>query len=211
MVEYLTTGPASLRRSPLQHLAQDFAAASDSGSESISLREVPFLTQIGLRAVPGSTAHTAFAETTGVGLPGRVGQVTGAPQGVSVLWLGPDEFLVVTAADQHELTRSLHQALGESPGQVVDLSASRTVIELAGAKARAALEKGVPADLHPREFPIGTAVTTTLGPVPILLWRTDENVYRVMPRTSFAEYTARWLIDALCEYRRGPGAEIRAD
>lgn len=211
MVEYLSTGPASLRRSPLEHMAQDLAAASTPGPEGITLREIPFLTQIGLRAVPGSAAYAGFAETIGVGLPASVGEVAGSPQDVSVLWLGPDEFLVVTADDQHELTRALNQALGEASGQVVDLSANRTVIELAGANARGALEKGVPADLHDREFPVGAAVTTTLGPVPILLWRTDEEVYRVLPRISFAEYTALWLIDSLREYRGGSGAEDPAD
>ena len=48
------------------------------------------------------------------------------------------------------------------------------------------------------------AITTQLGPVPVLLWQTAEQdggqVYRIMPRASFADYTARWLLDAMTEF-----------
>jgi sarcosine oxidase subunit gamma len=43
-------------------------------------------------------------------------------------------------------------------------------------------------------------VATTLGPVQVLLWQTAEQVYRLLPRASFADYTARWLLDAMTEY-----------
>ena len=46
----------------------------------------------------------------------------------------------------------------------------------------------------------GTAVATTLGPVQVLLWRTAEQEWRILPRASFADYTARWLLDAMREY-----------
>lgn len=201
MVDLFTKGPRSLRRSPLQHLTEELAAAAVSGPRGAVLKEIAFLTQIGLRAEPGSPAYEALAEATGVGLPARVGEVAGSQENVAVLWLAPDEFLVVTAPDQHDLLRALTEALGEHPGQVVDLSANRAVVEISGGSAREALEKGVPADLHPRAFPVGTAVTTALGPVQILLWHTAEDEYRVLPRASFADYTAHWLIDTIREYR----------
>lgn len=158
--------------------------------------------------MPGTAAHRALAETLGVGLPARVGEVAGAADGLAasadglaVLWLGPDEFLVVAPPDRSELVVRLQEALGGEPGQVVDLSANRTVLELGGAAARDVLDKGVPADLHPRTFPAGTAVTTTLGPAAVLLWRAGEDVWRILPRASFAEYAALWLLDAVREHR----------
>jgi sarcosine oxidase subunit gamma len=45
-------------------------------------------------------------------------------------------------------------------------------------------------------------VTTQVGPVPVVLWQTDDvPTYRLLPRSSFADYLARWLIDAMREFR----------
>ncbi|WP_223189280.1 hypothetical protein [Streptomyces sp. TRM68416] len=59
--------------------------------------------------------------------------------------------------------------------------------------------------LHPRAFGPGRAVSTTVGPVPVLLWQVghtgDVPTYRLFPRSSFADYLARRLIDAMTEYR----------
>lgn len=195
-----SAGPAQLRRSPLEHLAP--ALATTEHSLGIALREIPFTIQIGLRAAPGSAAHEALAEATGVGLPMRASEVAGDPGSVAVLWLGPDEFLLIGPEDGQPLLKDLRRGLGDLPGQVVDLSANRTIIAVEGEQARDLLEKGVPVDLHPRSFGPGQAVTTLLGPVPVLLWQTGEQSYRVLPRTSFADYTARWLLDAAREHHR---------
>ena len=195
-----SAGPAQLRRSPLEHLAP--ALATTEHSLGVALREIPFTTQIGLRAAPGSSAHEALAEATGVGLPMRASEVAGDPGSVAVLWLGPDEFLVIGPEDGQPLLEDLSRGLGDLPGQVVDLSANRTIIAVEGEQARDLLEQGVPVDLHPRSFGPGQAVTTLLGPAPVLLWQTAEQSYRVLPRASFADYTARWLLDAAREYHR---------
>ncbi|GAB3189991.1 sarcosine oxidase subunit gamma [Nesterenkonia suensis] len=197
----LTHGPTELRRSPLEHLQPRLEEASASDASTIRLAERPFTTQVGLRAVPGTAAHRALGAALGVGLPERVGEVAGDADDVAVLWLGPDEFLVVAPPDGSELIVRLQDALAEEPGQVVDLSANRTVVEIAGTAARDVLEKGSPVDLHPRMFPTGAAVTTTLGPTAVLLWRTGEETWWILPRASFAEYTAWWLLDATREHR----------
>lgn len=189
-----------LRISPLQHLHHRLAEAGSDGPRGVRLRELAFSTQIGLRAEPGSAAHQRLAEVLG-GLPGAVGETTGSPQQTATLWLAPDEFLTIAAPDSEHLLDQLKEALGDDPGQVVDLSANRTTVELIGGAARETLEKGVPADLHLRSFGIGQAVTTTLGPVPVLLWRTGENSFRVLLRSSYAEYLAHWLLDAVREFQ----------
>lgn len=211
------TDTTTLRRSPLAHLAQQMQERTVRGERGVALREVPFLTMVGLRVVPGTAAAESVAAAAGVPLPGGHGQVAGTPDGTAVLWLGPDEFLLVgpegagpaevgpagsglPGHDGAGTAAGLARALGTEPGQAVDLSANRTTLELSGPSARAVLEKGCPIDLHPRAFGPGTAVATTLGPVQVLLWQTAEQVYRVLPRASFADYTARWLLDAMAEY-----------
>jgi sarcosine oxidase subunit gamma len=203
MAEQLLTEPTDLpvklRRSPLAGLTDALAAADVTGARGVSLREVPFLTMLGLRAAPGSESARALGEVLGAPLPDKVG-ATASSGAHTVLWLGPDEWLVVSTEPARPLVAALSAALGHARGDVVDVSANRTTLELSGPSAREVLEKGCPADLHPSVFGVGAAVTTTLGPVPLLLWRTGEDTWRLLPRSSFADYTARWLVDAMAEF-----------
>lgn len=191
----------TLRRSPASPLKAAFESGSVAGT--VELREVPFLTMAGLRVDPGSDAGERLGTLTG-GLPSASGEVRGSG-GTSVLWLGPAEFLLVAPAESHEslggeLPRVLVEALGDGAGQVVDLSANRTTLELSGPQARTVLEKGCSLDLHPRVFKTGTALSTEIGGIPAVLWKTSEQEYRIFPRASFAEFLGRWLLDAMREY-----------
>lgn len=189
---------STLRRSPLHHLTDRLREAAVPGERGVEVREVPFLAMVALRAHPGSPAAARLGERLGAPLP-SCGAVAGSGPHAA-LWLGPDEWLVVSTAEPGPLTAQLAAALGDDAGSVVDVSANRTTLELAGPAARETLEKGCPVDLHPRAFGPGNAVTTTLGPVPLLLWQTGASSYRLLPRSSFADYVARWLLDAVTEY-----------
>ncbi|MFN3925089.1 MAG: sarcosine oxidase subunit gamma, partial [Pseudarthrobacter sp.] len=123
----------SLRVSPAAQLRADFETGSVRGVVEIS--EVAFLTMVGLRVNRDSDAGQRVAAVTG-GLPATCGSVTGTGDS-SVLWLGPEEFLVVAPREAHEslgggLIQALREALGDGAGQVVDLSANRTTFELTG-------------------------------------------------------------------------------
>lgn len=202
MAENLMT--RTLRTSPADHLAQSMAAAEVTGARAVSLRELPFAVQIGLRAAPGSDSARALEAVLGVQLPARHGEVTGDGAGQHVLWLSPDEFLAVDVSREQATGDAdpFETALEGLPGQALDLSANRTILVLAGPSAREVLEKGCPADLHPRSFPVGHAIVTSVGPVPVLLHRSGEQDYRVYPRASFAEFLVRWLVDSMEEFRQ---------
>jgi sarcosine oxidase subunit gamma len=196
-----TESLADVRRvSPAAHLAEQFAAAEVTGARAVRLREVAFLTMVGVRSVPGSAAAARIHTRLGAPLPSTCGSVT-TGDGVSVLWLSPDEFLVISDEQPAELTPRLVEALGDEPGSATDLSANRTTFELAGSAARAVLEKGCPLDLHPRTFEVGTAYVTLIGSVPVVLWKVADELYRILPRSSFADFLGRWLLDAMAEFR----------
>lgn len=205
----LATAPSGVLRpvSPAAHLGERFAAAEVRGVRGVRIREVPFRTMVGLRAAPGSAAADRLAAHLGVRLPASCGAVT-TGDGFSVLWLSPDEYLVVSgpstppsAEAPRQLTRGLAEALGGQPGSAIDLSANRTTFELSGPMARDVLEKGCPLDLHPRAFESGTAYVTTIGSVPVIVWKLEQERYWVLPRASFADFLGRWLLDAMAEYR----------
>jgi sarcosine oxidase subunit gamma len=187
--------------SPAAHLAEQFAAAEVSGPRAVRIREVPFLTMLGVRALPGSAAAGRIETRLGASLPSACGAVT-TGDGLSVLWLSPDEFLVMSDEQQPApLTAALVEALQGEPGSATDLSANRTTFELGGPTAREVLEKGCPLDLHPRAFEVGTAYVTLVGSVPVILWKVEEETYRILPRSSFADFLGRWLLDAMAEFK----------
>jgi sarcosine oxidase subunit gamma len=189
----------TLRRSPLAHLTARLEATRASGERAVSLVEVPFLTMVGLRAAPASAAAERLGAVLGTSLPSGYGDVS-ANGPHSVLWLGPDEWLVVSEVDPDALTRQLVTAIDGDHAAAVDVSANRTVLTLRGPAARAVLQKGCPLDLHPRAFGVGRAASTTLARVPLLLWQSGPASYRLLPRSSFADYVARWLLDAMQEF-----------
>ncbi|MFH5822857.1 sarcosine oxidase subunit gamma [Georgenia sp. AZ-5] len=190
------------RRSPAHHLHTEMEQGS---AGAVRLREVPFLTQIALRAVPGTPAGEALQAALGTSLPRHVGEVSEGPDELRVLWLAPDEFLAVAPDEAEtgvlttEYAEGLAAALGRS-GQVVDVSANRTTLELSGAAAQSVLDKSCRLDLHPRAFPVGAAVATQLAGTPAVLWRTADQTWQVMVRSSFATHVVRWLLDGMREY-----------
>ena len=189
------------RRSPAEHLADAFTSGSVPGT--VTITEIPYQAMVGIRVDRTSDAGTRVASVTG-GLPAACGEVTGTGS-VNTLWLGPTEFMVVAPEEAHDslggsLVSDLTTALGNDAGQVVDLSANRTTFELSGSHARAVLEKTCALDLHPRVFKPGTAVSTELAHIPVMLWKTSEDSYRIFPRASFADFLGRWLLDAMREY-----------
>lgn len=166
------------------------------------LTERPYLTMVGLRVDPSTPAAAAIERVLGTNLPRSCGQVT-ANGGHHVLWLGPDEWLVVSERTSGDLLDALTGAVGDAHAAVVDLSANRTVLELSGPAARSVLRKGCPVDLHPRAFEANRAVATTLARIPLLLWQIGPESYRLLPRSSFAEYVENWLLDAMEEFAGG--------
>lgn len=189
-----------LRRSPLAARTQELQQASGTAA---ALREIPFTTQVGLRATPDTDGHAALAEALG-GLPAKVGDVVGDSNATGVLWLSPDEFLAIGSPDS-QLVDALTQALGDRAGQVLDLSANRTIIELSGDAAELVLRKSCPLDLHQRTWPTNHAYVTEVAQTPLLLWRVAEHTWWLLPRISFADHVVNWLLDAMVEFSHSKG------
>lgn len=187
------------RRSPLAHLA---SALRDAGSDAVTFAERAFLAQLDVRVTPDPAAADAVAGAIGCGLPLTPGTTAQGPR-ASVLWLGPDEWLVVGApGTEGDLSQRLGDALGGGLGTVVDVSANRTVIEVSGPRAREVLEKGCSIDLHPRAFGPGRCAQTLLARAQVILEQTgEEPTYRLFVRPSFSGYLAAWLMDAAIEFR----------
>lgn len=161
------------------------------------LREIPRLAQVDLRVQPDSPAARRVEAALGTALPSP--NATATAGGHDVLWLGPDEWLIVGASGtEGEMERRLRDALGKGYGAVVDVSANRTCLEFDGAGARDVLAAVISLDLHPRQFSSGRCAQTLLAKAPVILWQTDDApTYRIFARPSFARYVTDWLRDAM--------------
>ena len=118
----------------------------------------------------------------------------------SALWMGPDEQLIlVPVSDGGAVAVLLRDALGALPHSLVDVSHRQLALEVSGPTAQTLLNVGCPLDLHPSAFPIGMCTRTVLGKADIVLWRTGPDSFQVEVWRSFADYVARFLVEAARE------------
>jgi|SRR5579871_1640013 len=193
---------AYLRRSPLAHKSLTARAAESHSDAGVAMGEAPHRCQINLRGNIGDPAFAAAVSgVLGLELPTIPNRAvsTGA---LTVFWLAPDEWLVVgTPGRETELAPALQRALADQHAAVVDVSETRTVIVVAGRKARETLQKGTPLDLHPREFQPGYCAQTALSKANVILHQIDGSPrYDVYVLNSFADYLWNWLERAAAEY-----------
>jgi sarcosine oxidase, subunit gamma len=192
----------AVRRSSLADYKDRFAALSVASGGELSIREVPFLSQVNLRADPNdANLMQRLAAALGFALP-VVPNMTASGEDRRALWLAPDEWLVVGPDGQpHALEHALRNSLDGTFGSIVDVSANRTVLEIRGARARELLAHGVPIDLDARAFGSNRCAQTLLAKAQVIIERHDESTFRIYQRTSFASYVSDWLLDAASDTR----------
>jgi sarcosine oxidase subunit gamma len=189
----------ALRRSPLALAGGRHAGVAAATGGAVTLAEVPFLAQLNLRLDPKGPAADAVGLELGAPLPTGPGTTTSGD--VTVVWLGPDEWLVVgPPGAERDLEDRLRSAIGAEHASVVDVSAQRTTLHLTGPRARDLLAMGCALDLHPRVFGEGACAQTTLARAQVVLVGRDAGAFWLLVRASFAAYLVDWLIDASLEF-----------
>jgi sarcosine oxidase subunit gamma len=138
------------------------------------------------------TAGRAF----GVQLP-RQAFRTEATGARIALWMGPDEWLLLTPdAEKDFIERQLTEGLAGTAHSLVDVSHRDVALVLSGAKVAVALNAGCPLDLHPSVFAVGVCSRTLLAKTQIVLWRTGPEQFHLQASRSFAEYVWQFLEQA---------------
>jgi heterotetrameric sarcosine oxidase gamma subunit len=158
--------------SPLEGLA----AISDPGgvlpgvvlSERSGLALATILTRKGQQEALRVRVHEIF----GVAIPITPRRV--ATEAIAFIWTGPGHWLAIAESEKgHLFEARLRDGLA-SLASISDQSDGRIVFRISGSKARAALAKSLPLDLHPRAFAPGTSASTAANHIGIQIWQLDD-------------------------------------
>ena len=190
---------APIRRSPLSH-----RAPIDGEGGAIRIAERPFLGKFVLRVDPKEAADLLLG-AVGMSLP-TAPLTTATAADLALLWLGPDEWMLVTPAEQAAAFVDAENALAGVHHQLVAVGDYYTVIEISGSGARAALMKLTTLDLHPRAFAAGIVAGAMFGRTQATLWQMADDsadggpLFRLIVRWSMADYLWCLVANAAREF-----------
>lgn len=143
--------------------------------------------------------NTSVRETYGVDLPD--GATVAKGKDVYFIGTGPGQWFAVSEAFQNEaLAEALAKRL-KGQASISDQSSGRAVLRVSGPRVRDVLAKGLAVDLDPRVFGPGSAVTSTISHMGVLVWRAGAaEEYDIALFRSVAESFCRWLTVSAAAY-----------
>lgn len=112
---------------------------------------------------------------------------------LTVIGTGPESWLVVKANAAPDFATQLDKALTGMASVSVQ-SGGYVVTRLAGPQARTVLQRGAAIDFHPDSFRSGSAVTTVIAHIGVIVWQIDDQPsYHVATFRSYADSFRHWL------------------
>lgn len=164
---------------------------ADSG---ISLEIRDDLGHLNLRGSPDDDAFVkAAGKALGQALP--IEPNTVSEGGVTIFWLGPDEWLVLAPSDEiMNLAAALEKSLTGRHFAANVVSGGQIAMTLKGGHVRHTLAKGCTLDFHPQVFTRGQCAQGGLAKCSTLLGAVgDDNEFLIVVRRSFSDYLVSWL------------------
>jgi sarcosine oxidase subunit gamma len=123
---------------------------------------------------------------------------------IAFAWAGPGQWLALgERMTGPAFEQQLRAATGDAAA-IIDQSHGRTLIRVSGPRARETLAKGVPIDLHPSAFGLGSAASTVVAYIGTHFWQVDAApTYDFSVASSLALAFLEWLIEAAAEFGVG--------
>lgn len=189
--ENVSVADTPRRLSALADLAADLPATTGQG---IGLQPLQSLIMLNLRGTADSTFCNVVHNACHCELPTAANSSSICSYG-SILKLGPNEWLLVSSGSHWSETMTI-------PGATLtDVSHARIVVRVNGEKSRDMLAKGCAIDLHPRQFPVGTCVQTSIAKIGVILHRPqNDDSFMLYAARSYAGSFWHWLTSASNEY-----------
>ena len=147
--------------------------------------------------------RAAIRDAWSADLPLRPRVVEG--DGASFVWAGPERWLVASGVRAPDELVGVLRGRAEGLAAVCDQSDGRVLLRVSGPFARDVLAKGIPIDLHPSAFPVGSTAITMAAHIGCQLWQVDDTpTYDLAVPRSFAASFRHWLADATAEFEIKP-------
>ena len=185
-------------RSALHGQAATMLPNPNGGKPGLVFCEMANLGKLNMRT--DKTAGEIVKSITGCMFPPSANKFTTAGER-HVVWLGPDEFMIICEAGKdEELVRAIHASFGSRHAAVTNITDALAAFHLKGAAVRQVLAKGCALDLHQNSFASGDAAQTLLSQAAVTIMALANDKFIVICRTSYAAYLHDWFLDAALEY-----------
>ena len=122
---------------------------------------------------------------------------------ITSLWLGPNEWLIVSndevtkETNIYELEQILFDGISKNNlGAITDVTDHFTIFSLSGSNIFEILSKGSPLDFESKVFGNNKVVQTILNHVDVTIHRKNEHNADLYVRRSFANYLWDWIKDS---------------
>ncbi len=170
---------------------------------NFSMREKTPVVKINLRGdVENKEFISKAGNILGMILPKEACTVT-AKENITSLWLGPNEWLIVSnneiskETNDYELELILFDSISKNNlGAVTNVTDQFTIFSLSGSNIFEVISKGCPFDFDSKDFGNNMVVQTLLNHVDVTVHQKNENSVDLYVRRSFANYSWEWLKDS---------------
>jgi len=161
----------------------------------IKIQELPFVKKINLRIDPKNKSYlSSCSNILGTILPTKPNTYSRNKK-TKVIWLGPDEWLIVN--DDSSFLK-LQNETGDLEASVTDVSENRTIIRISGKKIIVLLSKFLVLDLEKNLATDSSCAQTIFVKVPVLLVRNHYDgtpEIDIFTNRSHANYIYNLIVD----------------
>ena len=171
-------------------------------SNNIRLQQIEFLGKLNLRLQEDDAeVRQIVEEYLNYNLPKIAGEVTGNNE-TRVLWLGPNEYLILCENEKKDnIINELNISLTNSFYSIVDVSDYYLTMRLSGPKSIDVLTKACPLNFEHALTKGNTCAQSYISKATVLIDRlSDDLVFDISVRWSFADYLWDWLADSSNEF-----------
>jgi heterotetrameric sarcosine oxidase gamma subunit len=188
-------------RAPLDGLARSGQFGAGSLKPGLVIEERTDLALATVIARRGEMQNLRHAITAAFGLALPEGSFVVTKDGVSFAGIGIGKWL--TAAEGPAAVGYVSR-LGSrlmALASIADQSDGRVVLRLSGERVREVLAKGIPLDLHPRNFKAGDIASTMVSQMGVQILQLDNQpTFQLMAFRSFAGSLLSWLTKSAAQF-----------
>jgi len=187
-------------RAPLAGLARPGRFGAASPKPGVIIEERTDLALATLMVRRGKEQDLKIAVAVAYGIDLLDGPRVASKDGVSFAGIGVGQWFAAAGPRETEFVPQLRRRL-TNLASVTDQSDGRVVLRLRGDRVRDALAKGIPVDLHPRNFKTGDVASTLVAHIGVQIEQLDDQpTFQLMAFRSLAGSLWSWLTKSAAEF-----------